>query len=123
MAHKRYQAFVVNSSERSTTTELTATKVERDCEDCYKAEYMLSHINEEFEGIISSVTEFGMYVELPNTVEGLIHVHSMPDNFDFDGMTSLKGQLTGKVYSLGDKVKIKCVGANVNSGNIDFNLV
>lgn len=120
---KRYQAFVVNSSERSTTTELTATKVERDCEDCYKAEYMLSHINEEFEGIISSVTEFGMYVELPNTVEGLIHVHSMPDNFDFDGMTSLKGQLTGKVYSLGDKVKIKCVGANVNSGNIDFNLV
>ncbi|MBR6925471.1 MAG: VacB/RNase II family 3'-5' exoribonuclease, partial [Oscillospiraceae bacterium] len=58
---KRYQSFVTNASERSTSTEITAVKIERDCEACYMAEYMKAHLGEEFEGIISSVTDFGFY--------------------------------------------------------------
>lgn len=119
---KRYEAFVLNASERSTATEITAVKLERDCERCYMAEYMREHLGEEFEGIISSVTDFGMYVELPNTAEGLVYIYSMPDNFEYDGLVSLTGEFSGKKYMLGDKVKVKCVGANVNSGNIDFQL-
>lgn len=120
---KRYEAFVKNASERSTATEITAVKIERDCESCYAAEYMKSHIGEEYEGIISSVTDFGFYVELPNTVEGLVHIHSLDDDFEYDGLVSLKGEFSGKIYTLGDTVKVKCVNAHVNSGNIDFNIV
>lgn len=122
---KRYEAFVRNSSERSTSTEITAAKIERDCEDCYKAEYMKSHINDEYDGIISSVTEFGMYVELENTVEGLVHIHTLSeiDNFEYDGLSMLTGALTGRKFSLGDKVRVQCIGSNVNNGTIDFKLV
>ncbi|MDO5560454.1 MAG: ribonuclease R [Oscillospiraceae bacterium] len=119
---KRYSSFTLKSSEHSTATELNAANIERTCEDCYMAEYMLSHIGEEFPGIISSVTDFGLYVELENTVEGLVHVSTLGEPFSFDGMTSLRGDLSGKLYVLGDKVKIKCVNANVNTGNIDFEL-
>ncbi len=119
---KRYEAFSKNASERSTSTELTAVKVERDCESCYMAEYMASHINDEYEGIISSVTDFGFYVELENTVEGLVHIHSLEGHYDYDGLSVLTEETSGKMYSLGDRVKVKCVGANVNNGTIDFNI-
>ncbi|MBP1566984.1 MAG: ribonuclease R [Oscillospiraceae bacterium] len=120
---KRYEAFAKNASERSTQTELNAVKVERTCESCYMAEYMAGHINEEFEGIISSVTDFGVYVELENTVEGLVHINSMVDDFEYDGLVTLTGEFTGQKLTLGDRVKVKCVGANVNNGNIDFYLI
>lgn len=122
---KRYEAFAANAAERSTSTEITAAKIERDCEDCYKAEYMQAHINDEYEGIISSVTDFGMYVELENTVEGLVHIHTLSedDRFEYDGFSTLTGILTGKSYTLGDRVKVRCIGSNVNNGTIDFKLV
>ena len=121
---KRYQSFVTNASERSTSTEITAVKIERDCEACYMAEYMKAHLGEEFEGIISSVTDFGFYVELDNTVEGLVHINSHEeDAFEYDGLVSLKGERSGKIFALGDKVKVQCTAANVNSGNIDFRVV
>lgn len=120
--NKRYSGFSLKSSEHSSAAELTATNVERSCEDCYMAEYMLSHIGEEFSGIISSVTDFGLYVELENTVEGLVHVSTLGEPFEFDGMISLRGSLSGKTYALGDRVNVKCVNANVNTGNIDFEL-
>lgn len=120
---KRYEAFVKNASERSTATEITAVKIERDCEACYMAEFMKKHLGDEFEGIISSVTDFGFYVELPNTVEGLVHINTLEDDtYEYDGLVSLTGEFSGKVFSLGDTVKVKCTAANVNSGNIDFSL-
>jgi len=121
---KRYQSFVTNASERSTSTEITAVKIERDCEACYMAEYMKAHLGEEYEGIISSVTDFGFYVELDNTVEGLVHINTLEDDtYEYDGLVSLKGERSGKVFALGDKVKVQCTASNVNSGNIDFSIV
>ncbi len=121
---KRYESFTVNASERSTNAEVKAMTIERECEDCYKAEYMQSKTGEEFDGIITSVTEFGFYVELSNTVEGLVHVNSMPEaNFEYDGLLSLKDSVSGNVFTTGDRVRICCVRADVNSGNIDFSFV
>ena len=121
---KRYQSFVTNASERSTSTEITAVKIERDCEACYMAEYMKAHLGEEYEGIISSVTDFGFYVELDNTVEGLVHINTLEDDtYEYDGLVSLKGERSGKIFALGDKVKVQCTAANVNSGNIDFRVI
>lgn len=121
---KRYQSFVTNASERSTSTEITAVKIERDCEACYMAEYMKAHLGEEYEGIISSVTDFGFYVELDNTVEGLVHINTLEDDtYEYDGLVSLKGERSGKIFALGDKVKVQCTASNVNSGNIDFSIV
>lgn len=121
---KKYEAFANKSATHSTDTELTAMTIERDCEDCYKAEYMKSHIGESFEGVISGATEHGIYVELANTVEGLIMIENIKGGpYDFDGNVSLRNAVTGISYTVGDKVKVSCTKANVSSGNIDFELV
>ena len=87
---KRYGKFAANASLQSSECELTAMRVERDCEDCYIAEYMSSHLGEEFEGNISGITDYGMYVELPNTVEGLVKIETLPDGtYEYDGHFSL----------------------------------
>ncbi|HHX57738.1 MAG TPA: VacB/RNase II family 3'-5' exoribonuclease [Clostridiales bacterium] len=118
---KRYSAFAANSSEKSSHAEVTAMNVERDCEDCYKAEFMQKHIGEDFEGMISSVVEYGVYVMLDNTVEGLVHINSFPSgNYSYDGFMSITEGLSNKKYTLGDKVWIKCAKATVSSGDIDF---
>lgn len=120
---KRYSGFVSRASQHSTDMEIRAMNIERDCEDCYKAEYMLEHIGEEFEGFISSVTEFGFYVELPSTVEGLVHINTLPEgNYIYDGFFTIADEFGSKTYSVGDRVRVLCARANVNSGNIDFEL-
>ena len=97
--------------------------IERDCEDCYKAEYMQQHIGDSFEGIISSVTEFGFYVELPNTVEGLVHVNTLPEGYyTYDGFFSLADEYSSRSFTVGDKVQVICSRADVNSGNVDFEI-
>lgn len=122
---KRYSGFVTNASERSSHAELNAMKVERDCEDCYKAEYMKQHLGEEYDAVISSVIEFGFYVELANSVEGLVHVHTLSETgvYNFDGVMTLTEEHSGKQYTVGDKVKVICTKADVNSGLIDFKCV
>lgn len=118
--NKRYAGFAHDAAEQSSECELTAMRIERDCTDCYIAEYMHGHLGEEFEGIITSVTEFGFYVELPNTVEGLVMTESLPDGpYEFNGRFSLT-QNGKKAYSIGDRVKVICAAANVPSGKIDF---
>ena len=119
----KFQKFVHASAEQSTNTELVAMNVERDCEDCYKAEYMKNHIGEEFEGIISSATDFGIFVLLSNTCEGLVHIENLCDGeYFYDGSMSLKNLNTGTEYTVGDSIRIKVLDANVNSGKIDFTL-
>lgn len=119
----KYQKFVYASAEQSTNTEIKAMTVERSCEDCYKAEYMKTHIGELFEGIISSVTDFGLFILLPNTCEGLLHVDNLEDGeYYYDGSMSLKNLNTGSIYKVGDAIKIKVLDANVNSGKIDFTI-
>lgn len=120
---KRYESFVQNASEQSSKMELVAMNVERSCEDCYKAEYMKSHVGETFDAIITSVTDFGFYVELPNTVEGLVHINTLPEDvYESDGMFSIIGEFTKRMFTAGDKVSVICTKTDVNSGNIDFEL-
>ena len=95
-------------------------RVERECDDCYLAEYMTKHIGETFEGMVSSVQEFGFFVELDNTIEGLVRVDTLSKGpYDYDGHFTLTKD--GKpVYRVGDTVKVICIGANVSSGQVDF---
>lgn len=122
--NNKYRKFVVKSSSQSSQQELNAMMIERECEDCYKAEYMSSHIGESFEGIISSVAGHGIYVRLANTVEGLIRIEALPEGeYEFDGLFQLK-QLNGKkAYRIGDKILVRCVKSDINSGNIDFEML
>lgn len=119
----RFNKFVYASADQSTKTELTAMQVERDCEDCYKAEYMTAHIGEEFLGTIVSAVDFGLFIALPNTCEGLLHTDNMTDGeYVCDDMVSLKNLTDGKEYRVGNQIRIKVLNANVNSGKIDFAL-
>ena len=87
-----------------------------------KAEYMKEHIGEVFEGIISGVTEWGIYVELENTVEGLVHVNSMTgDYYTFDReQYRLTGDMTKKTYTMGQKVRVRVENADLQTKTVDF---
>ncbi len=110
-----------SSSER----EKVATKVERESEDLKKAEYMENRIGEEYDGIISSITQFGMFVELENTVEGLIRFENLGDEYFIydEERKRLIGERTNKTYKIGDKVKIRVISANKLLRQIDFEIV
>ncbi len=117
---KRYASFAKEAAQQSSERELIAMRVERECDDCYAAEYMTAHVGESFEGTISSVQEFGFFVELPNTVEGLVRMDTLKNGpYDYDGRFTYTKD--GKpVYRVGNTVKVTCVSAVVNSGQIDF---
>lgn len=118
---KRYSGFAVNASEKSSAAELRAVAVERECEDCYKAEYMKRHIGESFTAKISGVTEYGFYAELQNSVEGLVHIRTLPEGeYDYSEPVALTEKFSGVSYELGDTVQIVCASVDVSSGNIDF---
>jgi len=112
-------------AESSSNREIDAVNLERDVEDMKKAEYMGKHIGETFEGIISSVTGFGMFIELENTVEGLVHISELKDDYyNFDEINlRLIGERYRKVYKMSDKVKIKVKSVDTIEGTIDFILV
>lgn len=108
----------IHCSER----ERLADEAERETENLKKAEYMLDKIGMEYDGIISGVTGFGLYVELGNTVEGLVRMNTMEDDYYIfnDKHYCLIGERTRKVYRLGDSVRIKVINADVATRKIDF---
>ncbi|WP_136607677.1 ribonuclease R [Paenibacillus dokdonensis] len=117
----RMPEIAQHSSER----ERVAVEAERDTDQLKKAEYMLDKVGEEFDGMISSVTSFGMFIELPNTVEGLIRLAALTDdyyNFDEASM-SLIGERTSKIYRIGDEIKIRVARVNMDDHTIDFELL
>ena len=118
---KQAEKYATTSSE----CEQIATKAERESEDIKKAEYMQSKIGEEYAGIISSITSFGMFVELENTVEGLVRLADMKDDYYIydDINKQLIGKETGKTYKLGQKVNIEVTNADKQTRKIDFILV
>ena len=121
---KKYSSFAVNASRIATNTEIRAVAAERSCSDFYTAEYMKNHIGEEFEGIISGVLQSGFFVELPDTIEGKVDIHTLPDSvYEVENGITLKDTISGKKYTIGDNVKVKCLNANVNLGLIDFELI
>jgi len=112
-------------AKHTSETERRAVMLERDVVDMKKAEYISKYINKRFNGIINSVTGFGIYVSLPNTVEGLVHISAMQDDYyvyDQDLMV-LVGERRKKVFRVGDKVRVEVVGANVSEGEVDFKIV
>lgn len=121
---RNYRAFAVEAAAHSSETELQAQQVERDCEDCYKAEYMKGHLGEAFDGVISAVTAYGFYVELDGGIEGLLRIESLPEgSYAFDEMMELTEIYSHTAYRTGDAVRVQCVRADVNAGQIDFTLV
>lgn len=120
---KRYGNYVGGAAKHCSDMELNAINIERDCEGCYKAEYMACHIGEDFEGVISTAASFGFYVQLPNTVEGLVHVRTLPQGeYMLDDSTRLVETRTNTSYGVGQKVIVTVAGADVSAGQVDFEL-
>ncbi len=121
----KLKALVPQIADKSSVRERIADDAQRETDDLKKAEYMSKRINHEYEGIISGVTHFGMFVELDNTIEGLIRVSSLFDDYyTFDSRDHcLLGERTKKKYRLGDVVKIRVVRADIAKREIDFALV
>lgn len=112
--------FTFESGEQSSLTEKNADKAEREVDDLWKAYLMKDHVGENFEGVISSVTNFGIFVELDNTVEGLIRIEDLPDSgfLLFEKQLKLKGNKM--TFAVGDRVEVKLASANIYTRKIDF---
>ena len=121
----KYMQEAEDRAKQSSEREKVATQVEREAQDIKKAEYMESRIGEEYDGIVSSITSFGMFVELENTVEGLIRFDKMGDEYFIydEDRKRLIGEKTNKTYKIGDKVKIRVIAANKLLRQIDFEIV
>lgn len=121
---KKYEKRAEKRAENCSERERTATKVEREAEDIKKAEYMENKIGEEYEGIISSITNFGIFVELENTIEGLIRYETLGDEYFIynEERREAIGEYSNKIYKIGDKVKIRVAGANKALRRIDFEI-
>ena len=120
----KWQEKLVYIAENSSFKERESVECEREVEDMKMAEYMEDHIGEEYKGIVSGVTNFGMFIQLDNLVEGLIHVNDMKDYFSFDEVTqSLIGERTKEKFTLGDELLIKVKAASKEAKTIDFELV
>ncbi|HES6796586.1 TPA: ribonuclease R [Streptococcus pyogenes] len=105
----------------SSQLERRAIDAERVVEAMKKAEYMAEYVGEEFDGIVASVVKFGFFVELPNTIEGLVHITSLPEYYHFNERTlSLQGEKSGKVFKVGQPIRVKLVKADKETGDIDF---
>ena len=106
----------------SSSAERRAEEAEREVEKLKKAEYMLNHIGEILEGTISGVTGWGLYVELPNTIEGLVHISTLSDDYYLfdEEKRILTGEITGNTYSLGQKVRVRVSDVDLYQRNIDF---
>jgi ribonuclease R len=120
----KYTRLSAKYSEMSSDSERVAEEAERDLDAIKKCEYISYHIGEEFEGIISSVMSFGLFVELPNTIEGLVHVENMKDDYYVFDEINVKmiGERTKKIYKIGDKVKVKVLAADKLLRRIDFQI-
>lgn len=121
---QHYRGILEEVARQSSAMERRAEEVERETIKMKKAEYMKQHIGEAFEGTVSGVTEWGFYVELDNTVEGLVHVNSLTDDyytFDKDRYC-LVGDMTGRAYRMGQRVKVGVENADENTKTVDFKI-
>lgn len=119
---EHYRSILDEAAKRSSERERLAQEAERETDKLKKAEYMEDRIGEEFTGVVSGITSWGLYVELPNTVEGMIHVSRLAgDYFVYDeNACEMRGEKTGKTYRLGDKLRVRAVGADRTEKTVDF---
>lgn len=120
-----WKAKLPEIAKHTSERERIAGDAERETDDLKKAEYMLDKIGEEFDGVISSVTNFGIFVELENTVEGLVHVTDLTDDYyNFDERSyAMIGERTGNVFRIGDAITIKVADVNLEEHSVDFEVV
>ena len=121
----KYSSLLQHVAEQSSAMEQRAAEAEREAVKLKKAEYMLEHVGEEYDGVISGVTGWGFYVELPNTVEGLVHIMTLKDdyyNFDEENYC-LVGERHGRVFRLGEPVRVRVRSAEPANRTIDFTYV
>lgn len=116
-----FEAVIPEIAKQTSSLERRAIEAEREVEAMKKAEYMQEFVGQEFDGVISSVVKFGLFVELPNTVEGLIHVTNLPEYFHYNERTlSLHGEKSGLVFRVGQPIRIQLTKAEKLTGEIDF---
>ncbi|HET7522064.1 MAG TPA: ribonuclease R [Bacillales bacterium] len=121
---KSWERRLPDIAKHTSERERRAVDAERETDDLKKAEFMQDKIGETFEGIISGVTNFGIFVELPNTIEGLVHISYLTDDYYFyeESQYALIGERTGNVYRIGDEVEIRVLNVNLDERTIDFEL-
>ncbi|MFC5466611.1 ribonuclease R [Lederbergia graminis] len=122
---EKWNALLPDIADHTSKRERRAVDAERDTDEMKKAEFMEDKIGEEFDGIISSVTNFGMFVELPNTIEGLVHVSYMTDDYyRYDERHfAMIGERTGNVFRIGDEITVRVIKVNKDEHDIDFEIV
>ena len=122
---EKYEKLAIKGAENSSEREKIATKVERDAIDIKMAEYMEGKIGEEYDGIVSSVTSFGMFVELESTVEGLVRFEDLGDEYFIydENKKILIGEQSHKTYQIGDRVRIRVIRASKALREIDFKIL
>ena len=119
---EHYETILPEVAKHSSEMERRADEAERETEKLKKVEYMEQHIGEVYEGVISGITNYGLYVELPNTIEGMVHVNALEgDYYEYDDNTyEMRGQHSGTVYRLGQKVRIRVKDVDRLCRTIDF---
>ncbi|WP_394404733.1 ribonuclease R [Streptococcus sp. 20-1249] len=116
-----FEAEIPEIAKQTSSRERRAIDAEREVEAMKKAEYMQEFVGQEFDGVVSSVVKFGLFVELPNTVEGLLHVTNLPEYYSYNERTmTLQGEKSGVVFRVGQAIKIKLTKADKMTGEIDF---
>ncbi|WP_037329459.1 ribonuclease R [Sediminibacillus sp. JSM 1682029] len=122
---KHWKEKMPEIARHSSEMERAAVDAERETDDLKKAEYMQDKIGEEYDGVISSVTGFGLFVELPNTIEGLVHVSYLTDDYyHFDEKHyAMIGERTGNIFRIGDEITIRVVNVNLDERVVDFEIV
>ena len=119
---QHYEAILPEVAKQSSEMERRADEAERETDKLKKVEYMQERIGEEFEGVISSITAWGMYVELPDTIEGMVHVTALEDDYYHYDESSyeLVGETGGRRFKLGQTVRVVCAAADKFLRTIDF---
>lgn len=118
------QARLERYAEQTSLCERVAEDAERKVDNLKKAEYMSHYIGEEYDGVISGVTSYGLYIALPNTVEGMAHISTLQDYYEFDeARLRLSAMRTRKSYTLGQKVKVRVTNVDLDAGYVDFQLI
>ena len=118
------QKYLIDVATNSSETEVASIEAERDVLDMKMAEYMEDHIGEKYKGIISSVTNFGMFIELENLVQGLVHISTLDGYYNYvPKLLSLVKEDNSKKYRIGDEVNIIVTSASKENSTVDFELV
>ena len=122
---EHYKNLLPAVADRSSTLERRADEAERETDKLKECEWMRHHIDEEFNGVISGVTNYGIYVQLPNTVEGMCAVRLMDSDYYIfrEDKYELVGERTGRTYRLGDHVRVRVLNADKLTRTIDFQLL